>query len=159
MIRRDEPTAPAEMTLASDQIAYIVLEARAFDALVAPAIPDDGSNEQDDGAVGVLDDDADNATGQALRAAINSLNVDAKAELVALAWLGRGDYEDWDEACAMARERAGEGGAARYLMGLPMLGDLLEEGAEKIGISLAADETEGLHQPAVERVAAGEEPR
>ena len=49
-------------------------------------------------------------------------------ELVALAWLGRGDYtlETWEEALDTARERHNERTAA-YLMGMPLLPDLLSE--------------------------------
>jgi hypothetical protein len=70
---------------------------------------------------------------------------------VALAWLGRGDYEaeDWAEALASARERA-EGPTARYLMGIPLLGDYLEEGADKLGISLASEERAGLIDPDID---------
>lgn len=59
-----------------------------------------------------------------------------RAQLVALAWLGRGDYEasEWSEAVTAAGERGGS--ASRYLMGLPLLGDYLEGGADMLGINL-----------------------
>ncbi|TGV35540.1 DUF3775 domain-containing protein, partial [bacterium M00.F.Ca.ET.168.01.1.1] len=68
------------------------------------------------------------------RELINDLNVDEAAELVALAWVGRGDYEasEWIEAVAAARERANKR-TAKYLLGLPQLADWLEEGLEAIG--------------------------
>ena len=86
-----------------------------------------------------------------LRAAIASLDVDAKACLVALTWLGRGDYDaqEWDEALSAARERA-NGATARYLAGIPLLGDLLEEGAEKLAIDLIEEEIQGLADPDID---------
>lgn len=157
MIRKDEPSPPT-LELSASQIAFIVLHARAYDVQVDAVIEDDGSDDPDDRAIGVLNSAADNPMAAELRGAIGALSEEAKAELVALAWIGRGDLDDWEEAKTTARDRASEGPTARYLMGMPMLGDLIEEGADKIGLSLAAEETEGLHQPAVERVNAGEDP-
>jgi hypothetical protein len=83
-----------------------------------------------------------------LGVAIGSLDADAKTTLVALAWLGRDDYDggDWLEAFAAARERA-ETSTARYLMGMPLLGDYLENGADKLGINLLAEHEEGFGDP------------
>ena len=52
-------------------------------------------------------------------------------------WLGRGDYDaaSWPEA----RRQAGETVYANltdYLVGTPLLGDYLEEGAAALGLSL-----------------------
>jgi uncharacterized protein DUF3775 len=60
---------------------------------------------------------------------INSLSEDEQIDLVALAWLGRDDFsaEDWIEVRAEAA-RAHNQRTASYLLGMPMLGDFLEEG-------------------------------
>lgn len=70
---------------------------------------------------------------------------------MALAWLGRGDYErgEWREALAAARER-GEASTARYLSGLPLLGDYLEDGADALGINLTAEHKTGLGDPDID---------
>ncbi|HYD87486.1 MAG TPA: DUF3775 domain-containing protein [Vitreimonas sp.] len=142
---------PADFAIDRETLAFIVLKARAFDALIASDDPTDGSNDADDRFVDALEDEADNPAQRELRSAIVSLNSDGRAQLVALAWLGRGDYEasDWREAVAAARERA-EGSTARYLMGIPLLGDYIEEGADKLGISLAADEVLGVADPDID---------
>jgi hypothetical protein len=64
------------------------------------------------------------------------LNEDEQVELVALAWLGRGtfDLDEWDEAVDTARNEHNKR-TARYLLGMPMLGDYLEEGLAAFGIS------------------------
>jgi hypothetical protein len=53
--------------------------------------------------------------------------------------VGRGsfDLDEWDEAVETARgEHTGAAGTARYLLGVPMLADFLEEGLEKMGYSI-----------------------
>lgn len=102
----------------------------------------------DDRFVDILEDEDDNPLAQELRAAISALNVDGQTALVALAWLGRGDYtaEDWPEALRAARERS-ETTTATYLLGLPLLGDYLADGADALGISVTADEARGLFDP------------
>ena len=98
MPTRDIPEAPSNLGIDRETLAYIVLKARAYDALVPPDLPEDASDAADDGFVEALEDDEDNPTGRELRAAIASLNSDAQAALVALTWLGRGDYEEWKDA-------------------------------------------------------------
>ena len=151
MPRRDSREPPADFALDQRTLAYIALKAKAFDALVAPDDPSDASDAVDDGFVDALEDEPDNPSQRELTAAIAGLDSDAKATLVALTWLGRGDYEaeDWAEALATARERA-QGPTTRYLMGMALLGDYLEEGADKLGINLEEDEAEGLIDPDID---------
>lgn len=145
---RDEPEPPADFGIDRETLAYLALKAKAFDALVGSDDPSDASDAQDDRFVDALEDEADNPAQREIAAAIDALDVDARASLVALVWLGRGDYEaaDWKEALNSARERA-RGSTSRYLIGIPLLGDYIEEGADKLGISLAADEAIGLGDP------------
>ncbi|RWM04732.1 DUF3775 domain-containing protein [Mesorhizobium sp.] len=83
---------------------------------------------------GLVEEASEDLTEEEFRELINDLNVDEAAELVALAWIGRGDYDasEWVEAVAAARERANRR-TAKYLLGLPQLADWLEEGLEAIG--------------------------
>ena len=150
MIRRDYDE-PKDLGIASDTLAFIIMKARAFDAEVEPTDPDEGSNGQDDRMVDVLEGTRDNPNARELHAAINSLDADGRAALVALAWISRGDYEpeEWEEALRMTRERH-EAPTARYLMAMPMLGDLLEDGADKLNVNLTREEQIGMHHPATE---------
>jgi hypothetical protein len=95
--------------------------------------PDPGSNPADDGEREILEDYADDPTLLELRSAIDDLNEDEVVDLIALAWLGRGDYgkEDWQEATALARERH-KRHSADYLIGIPTLGDFLEDGLDMV---------------------------
>lgn len=115
-------------------VEFLILKARAFDVKVAPVEPDPGSNATDDGERGVLEDYPSDLTQTELRDAIEQVSEDAAIDLVALVWLGRGDYSraEWQEARRAAGERAGEP-LADYLMGEPNLGDFLEEGLTALG--------------------------
>ncbi len=115
-------------------VEFIILKARAFDAKTAPVEPDPGSNEIDDDEREVLEDYPSDQTQAELRDAIEGLSEDAAIDLVALYWVGRGDYSraEWDEARAAAAERGTEP-VADYLLGEPQLGDFLEEGISELG--------------------------
>lgn len=148
MIVRDEPEMKS-LNIGRDELAAIVLLARAYDVQVSPSTQDDdGSNAADDGQTAALEDRPDNPVGAELSTAIASLNVDAQIDLVTLVWLGRGDFDDWEEARAMAAERRRDGPTARYLLNLPLLGDLIEEGAEAVGVNLAEEEAQAMIEPA-----------
>ena len=77
----------------------------------------------------MIEDLRDDATFEELCAAIDALNEDEVIDLIALAWVGRGNSrkEQWREARKLARERHRPDSAA-YLVGMPCLGDYLEEG-------------------------------
>jgi hypothetical protein len=73
---------------------------------------------------------------------IDDLNVDAQTELVALAWVGRGDFTapaEWQDALQAARDRHNEH-TAEYLLGMPLAADYLEDGLEQLGMSCEGTE-------------------
>lgn len=128
--RAGKPDAPDnEPEINPEKVNAIIDKARMFDVKEAVSDPDSGSNATDDDMRDILEDLADDPTRQELLALIRNLDVDEQVDLVALAWLGRGTYErsEWKEAIAQARA-AHNKHTAEYLMGLPMLGDYLEEG-------------------------------
>jgi hypothetical protein len=126
------------LTISAERLGYIIEKAREFDAEV-PVDPDavSGSDAADDDERQILLDTPDNPSNQELRDAIDSLNVDEREELLALMWLGRGDYgaESWPEALRQARETR-TASETDYLIGTPLLSDYLEEGAAALGLSL-----------------------
>ena len=71
-----------------------------------------------------------------MRATIDDLDPEQQAQLVALMWLGRGDYEldEWDTAVEDARDALGEN-LTEYLLSHPMVADDLEEGMIQFGYS------------------------
>ena len=126
------------LTIPLEKLACIVEKAREYDAEV-PVDRDyeEGSDAVDDDDREVLLDTPDNPTAQELRDAIDGLNVDEREELLALMWLGRGDYDtgSWPEALQQARD-ALSSTETEYLLGTPLLGDYLEEGVEALVLSL-----------------------
>ena len=91
--------------------------------------------EEDEEGLDAEDDE--NMDEDALRAFIADLNEDEQASLIALAWVGRGDYSgaEFEEARGLAKERNIRD-PAEYLLGIEMLGDMLEEGLSELGLSL-----------------------
>jgi len=69
---------------------------------------------------------------------LDELNEEQQVALIALAWVGRGDYEpeDWSEALKLAAERNARGDATAYLSGMEGLGDLLSEGVGAFGLAI-----------------------
>jgi hypothetical protein len=126
------------MPLSREMLDYIIVKARGFDAEVAPGGLEDGSNAADDNEVAILEDSPDNPTERELVAALRSLDRDALAELLALVRVGRGDYDraSWGEALAEAQADVDEQGVVRYLVGTPLLGDLIENGLAEVGDDL-----------------------
>jgi hypothetical protein len=121
-----------------ERLAFIIAKAREFDAEV-PVEPDaaTGSDGPDDDEREVLLDTPDNPTEEELRDAIDGLGPPERHELLALMWLGRGDYdvESWPEALREASETT-IANVTDYLVGTPLLGDFLEEAASALGLSL-----------------------
>jgi len=120
-----------------DQLAYIIEKAREFDAETAPVDSDSGSNPSDDKDVSILEDTGDNPTRQELAAALNGLDDEQRIELLALMWVGRGDFdrEEWRAALVQARDIHNES-ETDYLIGTPLLADYLEVGLDVLGYSL-----------------------
>ena len=116
----------------------ILLKAREFDAKTEEVDPDDGSNPTDDNEVDVLEFEPGDATEAELVSALNDLDEDARLDLIALIWIGRGDFsaEEWDEARQAARDITVQR-FPRYVTGLPMVSDFLEEGLAGFGLTLA----------------------
>ncbi len=136
MLRADPELPVDPVTIDPEQVCFIIVKAKELDAKVAPDDPDSGSNPSDDGDVDILEDFADDPTLQELTEAIEALNTDQHAELLAMLWLGRDDYDvsEWDEALREAKNTVSSSFAA-YLTGTPLLGDYLDEGYAALGFS------------------------
>jgi len=129
--------------LAVDKVCFIVVKAREFEA--AADEPSDASNPSDDRFVRALTPANEKTTQRELTAFINALDEDEQTELVALLFVGRGDYtpEEWNDALAAARDR-GDPPVARFLLGEPLLGDLLEDGLSAFDLSCGDFEKDHL---------------
>lgn len=125
-------------------VCFIIVKAREFFAKEEPTEDSEASSAADEGFRSVLEDLPDDPVVDEIRATIDALNEDEIAELIALAWLGRGTYskDEWLEAVAEARRVMTER-TVEYLLGLPLLADYLEEGLAQFDLSCG--ETERAH--------------
>lgn len=95
-------------------------------------------SEDNDSQAALLQENPEDLTEDTLHDFIEGLNEDEQAALIALAWVGRGDYgpDEWDEAVRLAAERNEGRDAGEYLASMDMLGDLLAEGVAAFGLSI-----------------------
>jgi Protein of unknown function (DUF3775) len=137
-----------QLDIPTDKLAFIIVKAREYDVKESDSDPDEGSNPTDDGNTDVLMDKSDDPVREELLGAIRELPEDERLQLVALAWLGRGTYDisEWDTAIETAGSEHKKR-AAEYLLGLPLLGDYLEDGLAMFedGIVDEDDTREGLN--------------
>ena len=137
-----------ELAISADKVAFIIEKAREFDVKEGASDPDSGSNPSDDDQIDVLEDTSSDPVASELAGFIRALNEDEQLDLVTLMWLGRGDgdVEEWDDLRARAVEARAEYKAPRreavqYLLGEPMLGDLLADGMDQLGIDWSDERT------------------
>ena len=144
VVVEDESELP-DLGINPDKVCHVIVKARQFDAKEGVSDPNSGSNAADDGMTDVLEDLPNDPTVRELKAFIRALDEDEQAWLVALAWIGRGtfDAKDWMEALRQAREQH-NARTAEYLLGLPLLGDYLEEGLAAFGESCTDFESDHL---------------
>ena len=122
--------------ISTEKVCFIIVKAREFDVKVAPEELDDASNASDDGMQRILEGYADDPTYEELRSFLVAQPDDDLKELLALTWIGRGDYgaDDWGEVIGQIRD-VREQRTVEYLFGTPLLGDYLEEGIAQFGLS------------------------
>lgn len=132
-----------DLTIDPETVRLFVLKAKAISAALnndyeaghEHEIEVDGNSRDSHHHDGLAEEEAEDLTARELTALIDDLNVDETAELIALAWIGRGDYDatEWADVVTEARDRGRGKRAADYLIGMPMLGDWLETGLEALG--------------------------
>ena len=128
-----QQTLSRRLKLSSDDAFFILLRAREFDDVIdlVDLIPDEPTP-----AIAPSEDDE--AIEAELAAAIGGLDDDALTDLVALIWIGRGDFaaDEWAEA-RRAAVKLGRERAPGYVAGMPMVSDYLEHGLCAFGHTLA----------------------
>jgi hypothetical protein len=129
----DTPSAMPEIN--PEKVCFVATKARELLSEDEGARPD-ASNATDDEERSILTDAAYPSVHAELVQFVADLDEDETAALVALLWIGRGDFEakDWEAAVAQARERR-EGPTAAYLLGEPLLPDYLEDALAAFGHS------------------------
>jgi hypothetical protein len=126
-----------ELLTPLETICRLILRAKEMEAQVPADDPDEDPDDvddlDDDGEGGrtlsVLDDELDDSVEEEVRSTLDDLAEDQLAEVVALAWVGRGTYDssEWDEAFAEANDLDPEQ-RIEELLDMPLLGGYLEAG-------------------------------
>jgi hypothetical protein len=140
-----EEHAMPELMISPEKVGFLIEKARQFDVKEGATDPDSGSNGSDDEMVDVLMDDGRDPVAREISGFINALSEDEQIDLVALMRLGRGDgtLDEWSDLRRQAAEGR-NGRTAGYLLGEPMLGDLLAEGLDEFGLDWTAERTTPL---------------
>jgi hypothetical protein len=118
-----------------ETICRLILRAKELEAQIPAEDPDEDPDNVDDfddeggEALSVLEDELNEGVEEEIQAVLDDLADDQLAEIVALAWVGRGTFDasEWDDAFAEAgdlnsAERIDE------LMDMPLLAGHLEAG-------------------------------
>ncbi len=112
----------------TEKVCFVIVKARELES-EDEGLEADASNPSDDKFVSVMTDDAYVPVRAELAAYIDAMDEDEQCELVALCWIGRGEFtaEEWRSAVAEARGRR-ERPTSIYLLEDPLLASHLEYG-------------------------------
>ncbi len=116
-----------ELELNRDTVRFIIDKAHEFHSREDVTFPEEPENVDPEWAQLVTTDYSGDPYYQELKTTIEDLEPDQQMMLVALMWLGRGDYsiEEWNEALAFAEENW-TAHTAEYLIGTSLLADYLD---------------------------------
>ncbi len=120
----------------TEKVCFVIVKARELESEDEGLETDEGSNPTDDKFVSVMTDEAYESVRAELAAFIDAMDEDEQCELVALAWIGRGEFtaEEWKTAVAEARSRR-DRPTSQYLLENPMLASHLDYGLAEFGES------------------------
>lgn len=135
-----EQGGTTELNVDADFVRLVVAKARAAlfpmptgeEDMAEAALEIDAATElRDEDAARLSDEAAPDATRDEVAAMIDRLNVDEQAEIIALTWIGRGDYEpvEFEVAVREAKARA-EGPASGALLDIEAFPSFLETGLD-----------------------------
>ncbi len=121
------------MNMAEKSVRSLILRARAYDSKeqIDDFQPDPDTSEVDF-VESMVTGDHDPIRDE-IRNWIDCLDEEGQVELVALYWIGRGDFEGREFSAAVIEARARRSSpTSGYLLGAPMLGDYLEAGLDAV---------------------------
>lgn len=127
-----------ELTVSLDTLSRLIVRARELEAQVPAIETDDEDDPTDsDDPLAVLEDEANEAVEDEVRTLLEDLPEDEAAEVLALAWVGRGTYDasEWDEAIETANEDDNDS-VVDQLLDMPMLAGYLDAGLAAFDITV-----------------------
>lgn len=133
----DAQSGNVTLSIPLDYLTRLIVKMRAIEAREGLVDPNSGSNPTDDASLDVLQEEPGDLMRLELLRELQALNERQRAELLALTWLARGEVEpeEWERSIETARERE-EDIRAGHLLRDPHFSELIEEGAEKLNVTL-----------------------
>ncbi len=124
--------AEVELGIAVEKVCALISHVRTYDAKVEEIDPDERpeatGDELSDEIEGGIEPFHGDPVRDELMGFIGALNEEEQITLVALTWMGRGDFVAAEMADALQAARdARSDHTDTYLLGMPLLGDYLEE--------------------------------
>lgn len=123
-----------DLSVPLETVCRLIVRARELEAQVPLNDVDEEDPAESDDPLAVLEDEANISVEEEVEALLADLADDEIAEVLALAWVGRGTYEaaEWDEALEEAgRDRD----PIVQLLDLPMLAAYLDAGLSAFDLS------------------------
>ncbi len=121
-----------------DTVCFIINKAQEFQTQEQVVFPEETETENvdSDWTEGFAMEHQNDMSYQELKSTIDDLEPDQQVSLVALMWLGRGDFssDEWDVAIEQAKDNWNER-TADYLISTPLVADYLQEGLNVLGYS------------------------
>ncbi len=131
------------MDIKPENVCHIIFKARQLNAIEAMQETGVGAETDADelledmqqGRV-VHEEREHDPTYYEIKGFIDELSGDDQCDLIALAWLGRGDAgkNEWGDLVNLARERRSDH-TAEYLLAMPLLGEYLQDALDQFEIS------------------------
>lgn len=120
-----------ELELNRDTVQFVIDKAHEFHTRDDVEFDDEPEIDNEDWSRQLAADYGGDPYYQELKSTIEDLEPDQQVTLVALMWLGRGDFslEDWGDALNHA-ENSWNDHTADYLIGTALLGDYLADGLD-----------------------------
>ena len=125
-----------ELRISPDKVCFVIVKARELDVDVDPEELDEDASPAADGDPAAPDDQEGDPAAEELSEFLSAQSAEELEDLLALMWVGQGDYtiDEWDDALDAAADVPGRR-IARQLIDTPLLGDYLEEGLSEFGLS------------------------
>jgi hypothetical protein len=124
------------LELNPDTVNVLINKAHVFHGKEGVINPEETTSSSGNLASDIFTDRREDTTFQQFKVLVDDLEPDQQVALVALMWIGRGDFEpeEWDAAREQAQDQWTPH-TAEYLISTPMLADYLEEGLNALGYS------------------------
>ena len=123
----------AEIDLNRETVQFLIDRAREFHTQDDVTFDEETEFDNDDWSQQFSANFASDPYYQEIKTTVEDLEPDQQMTLVALMWVGRGDFsmDEWDDAFKEAEQNWNEN-TAEYLLGTPMLSDYLAEAIDQL---------------------------